>query len=95
MSWIERWLGKRRRAPEPPRGDPDRVAEVEAVLARLRPWLAADGGDVTLVEVAEGTVAVRFEGACRACFSRERTLGEALEPELRGALPWFEALRAV
>lgn len=40
--------------------------KVEAVLARVRPMLQRDGGDVELVDVDEqkGIVKVRLQGAC-------------------------------
>jgi Fe-S cluster biogenesis protein NfuA len=38
--------------------------KVEAALALIRPALQADGGDVELVDVTDGTVKVRLKGAC-------------------------------
>ena len=38
--------------------------KVEAALALIRPALQADGGDVELVDVVDGTVKVRLKGAC-------------------------------
>ncbi len=38
--------------------------QVEAVLNKIRPMLVADGGNVELVDVNNGTVKVRLTGAC-------------------------------
>jgi len=38
--------------------------KVEAALAKIRPSLQADGGDVELVEVTDGIVKVKLTGAC-------------------------------
>jgi Fe-S cluster biogenesis protein NfuA len=38
--------------------------KVEAALAKIRPNLQADGGDVELVDVTGGIVKVRLTGAC-------------------------------
>jgi len=38
--------------------------KVEAALAKIRPALQADGGDVQLVDVTNGTVKVKLTGAC-------------------------------
>ncbi len=38
--------------------------KVEAALAKIRPALQKDGGDVELVNVEDGTVKVKLTGAC-------------------------------
>jgi Fe-S cluster biogenesis protein NfuA len=38
--------------------------KVEAALAKIRPALQQDGGDVELVDITDGTVKVRLTGAC-------------------------------
>ena len=38
--------------------------KVEAALAKIRPALQADGGDVQLVDVTNGVVKVKLTGAC-------------------------------
>ena len=41
--------------------------KVEAAIEKIRPMLQADGGDVELVDVQEGIVTVRLQGACAGC----------------------------
>jgi len=40
--------------------------KVQKSLEKIRPMLQADGGDVELVDVEDGVVKVRLQGAC-AC----------------------------
>jgi len=44
---------------------PMTVETVKAALEEVRPYLQADGGDVEVVGVENGMVALRLEGACR------------------------------
>ena len=46
-------------------GDPGEFARrVEAVLAKVRPALQADGGDIELIAVEGQNARVRLKGAC-------------------------------
>ncbi len=61
---------------------------VQSVLNLIRPAVQADGGDVELVEVRDdGTVAVRFHGACHGCPSSTMTLQMGIERNLREKIP--------
>jgi Fe-S cluster biogenesis protein NfuA len=95
MNWLDRFLAAWKadaEADAPPRGDPERVAEVQAVLSELRPMFEADGGDVKLVSVEDGRVRVRLVGACNHCSAVDLTVDGALKPKLSAALPWFRGL---
>ena len=71
-----------------------RVAQVEAVIETVRPVLAADGGDVHLVEVDdEGWVRLRMVGACEHCYQSPVTVQGVLEPRLRAELDWVRGVR--
>ncbi len=73
-----------------PEGDPvgslkSRVAEV---LELIRPAVQEDGGDIELVEVCnDGTVTIRFLGACIGCPSSEITLRDGIARNLRERVP--------
>ena len=57
--------------------------EVEKSLARLRIFLAIDGGDVQLVRVSEdGIVEVRLTGSCVGCPMSIMTLRAGIERSL-------------
>ena len=68
---------------------------IEAVLARIRPFMNADGGDIELVDVGEHSIGVRFSGACAGCPSSHLTLYLGVEVALREAVPGFDTLRLV
>lgn len=62
--------------------------KVEAALAKVRPSLVRDGGDVELVEVdATGTVKVRLTGACGGCPMATMTLKQGIERVLKEEVP--------
>ncbi|MBI4063883.1 MAG: NifU family protein [Elusimicrobia bacterium] len=69
---------------------------VENVLARLRPRLQMDGGDVELVAVtADGVVQVRLTGACHGCPMSAMTLKMALELEIKREIPEVQEVQAI
>jgi len=57
---------------------------VERVIELIRPAIQADGGDIELVEVSDdGTVTIRFLGACIGCPSSPVTLRVGIEQNLK------------
>jgi Fe-S cluster biogenesis protein NfuA len=62
---------------------------VQDVLNMIRPAVQADGGDIELVDVTEGTgvVSVRFHGACHGCPSSTMTLQHGIERNLKEKVP--------
>ena len=69
--------------------------KVEATLAKIRPALQADGGDVELVDVNDGVVSVRLTGACDGCPMATMTLRLGIERLLRGEIPEVKEVVAV
>jgi Fe-S cluster biogenesis protein NfuA len=61
--------------------------DIQTVLNRIRPALQADGGDVELIDVADGVVSVRLTGACGGCPMATITLKQGIERILREQLP--------
>jgi Fe-S cluster biogenesis protein NfuA len=61
--------------------------KVEAALALIRPQLQADGGNVELVDVSDGTVKVRLTGACSGCPMAAMTLKEGVERIIKEQVP--------
>ena len=56
---------------------------VETSLARVRPYLREDGGDVELVRVTDdGIVEVRLVGSCQQCPMSMMTLRAGIERSL-------------
>ncbi|MCJ7664960.1 MAG: NifU family protein [Desulfobacterales bacterium] len=61
--------------------------KVEAALAKIRPTLQADGGDVELVDVTDGVVKVKLTGACGTCPMSTMTLKMGVERILKEQIP--------
>jgi Fe-S cluster biogenesis protein NfuA len=68
---------------------------VEKALAKIRPMLQRDGGDVELVEVANGVVKVRLTGACKGCPMSQMTLKNGIERLLKQEVPGLTAVESV
>lgn len=68
---------------------------VEKTLAKIRPMLQRDGGDVELVEVEGGIVKVRLTGACKGCPMSQMTLKNGIERLLKQEVPGLTAVEAV
>ncbi len=70
--------------------------KIEQALAKIRPALQADGGDVELVDVGEdGVVKVRLKGACGGCPMSQLTLKMGIERILKKDIPEVKAVEAV
>jgi len=69
--------------------------KVQAVLDQLRPKLQADGGDVELVDVQDGIVQVRLQGACKGCPMSQLTLKMGIERLLKEQIPEVTEVQAV
>jgi Fe-S cluster biogenesis protein NfuA len=69
--------------------------QVESALNKIRPLLQRDGGDVELVEVVEGVVKVRLQGACAGCPMSQMTLKNGIERLLKQEIPEVESVESV
>ena len=69
--------------------------KVEEVLDKIRPSLVADGGNVELVNVNDGTVELRLTGACAGCPMSTMTLKMGIEQILKRELPEVKEVVAV
>jgi Fe-S cluster biogenesis protein NfuA len=70
-----------------PKGEFIMKEKVEAALQKVRPMLQADGGDVELVDVQDGIVTVRLQGACGGCPMSQMTLKNGIERILKQEVP--------
>ncbi len=64
--------------------------KVEKALDEVRPFLKSDGGDVTLLDVTEDTVKVKFEGNCVGCSISSMTLKSGIEATVKKYVPQIE-----
>jgi Fe-S cluster biogenesis protein NfuA len=70
--------------------------KVEQALAKVRPALQADGGDVELVDVTdEGVVKLKLMGACGHCPMSTLTLKMGIERALKQQIPEVKEVVAV
>jgi Fe-S cluster biogenesis protein NfuA len=69
--------------------------KVEAALAEIRPNLQADGGDIELLDVNDGTVTVRLTGACGGCPMAAMTLKDGVERIIKEHVPEIVEVIAV
>ena len=70
-------------------------ARVEEIVARVRPAIQADGGDIEVVDVDGANLLVRLHGSCVGCPSSERTLRDGLLVRLRREIGGFGEVIAV
>ncbi len=71
-------------------------SQVNQVIARIRPAVQSDGGDLELVEITDDGVAkIRLHGACVGCPSSTMTLQMGIERNIREKVPQVVAVEQV
>ena len=77
----------------------DVYRRVSDALDRVRPYLGSHGGDVDLLEIADGpegpVVLLAFKGSCKSCPSSAVTLELAVEDAVRAAAPEISSIEVV
>jgi len=68
----------------------DLIPRIEKALDEVRPFLANDGGDVSVVAVEGTTVKVQFHGACVGCKVSDFTLKGGIETTIKNYVPEIE-----
>lgn len=69
---------------------------VREALMDIRPFLEADGGDITLDEVtADGIARVRLHGACSSCSMSPMTMKAGVEEAIKRVAPSIVRVEAV
>ena len=64
------------------------IEKIEEALTKIRPYLEADGGDISLVEVTDDMVVkVKLIGACSSCNVSMMTLKNGVEVAIKNVLP--------
>ena len=66
-----------------PFSDEELLDPVKAVIAKVQPSLALDGGDIDFLTVKNSKVYVQLKGACVGCGSSGNTLKYGVERQLR------------
>lgn len=71
-------------------------SKVKNVIDQIRPYLQADGGDISFVELTqENVVNVELQGACGSCPFSRMTLKNGVEEAMRKALPEIKSVEAI
>ena len=68
---------------------------VQKVIDRIRPAVQMDGGDIELVDVADGLVRLRLVGSCQGCPSSMMTLKMGIERAIRAEVPEITGVEAI
>ncbi len=69
--------------------------KVQKIIDKIRPALQADGGDVELIDVVDGIVTVKLQGACAGCPMSQMTLKNGIERLVKQELPEIKAVEKV
>lgn len=68
---------------------------IEKALTEIRPFLEADGGNISLVSVADDIVKVQLEGACISCSVNQMTLKNGVEATIKKYAPQIQEVISV
>ncbi|HLW07535.1 MAG TPA: NifU family protein [Marinilabiliaceae bacterium] len=77
--------------------DKNEVMElVKEALESIRPYLQADGGDISIVEITDDwVVKVQLEGACDGCPMSVQTMKNGVEMVVKTKVPFIKEVVAV
>nr|WP_294894981.1 NifU family protein [uncultured Pedobacter sp.] len=72
------------------------LAKVEAALDTIRPYLIADAGNVSILEITEDKVLkIKLLGSCESCPMSIMTLKAGIEQAVKKAVPEITAVEAI
>ncbi|MFP4017671.1 MAG: NifU family protein [Bacteroidales bacterium] len=70
--------------------------KIKETIEKIRPYLMADGGDITLHEITDDlTVKVELTGACGTCPFSMFTLKNGVEQALKKEIPEVKEVIAI
>jgi Fe-S cluster biogenesis protein NfuA len=69
---------------------------VEQALTQIRPYLQADGGDVSLLNISKDMVVkVELHGSCKTCSMSSMTMKAGVEDVIKRAVPEIQSVEAI
>ena len=72
------------------------IARVEDALLQIRPYLEADGGNVSLLEITDNNVVkLELHGACKSCSMSMMTMKAGIEETIKRSVPEVTSVIAV
>jgi len=70
--------------------------KVKNIIDQIRPYLQADGGDISFVELTDDNVVnVELQGSCGSCPFSRMTLKNGVEEAVKKALPEIKSVEAL
>lgn len=74
-----------------------RITDLLDIVDIVRPVIAADGGELSVVsvDVGAGVVTLRLAGACESCAISSSTLNQGIDRILRDRLDWVTSVVGV
>ena len=76
--------------------NPETIAKIEDALNQLRPYLEADGGNVSFVELTDDNIVkLELHGACKSCSMSMMTLKAGIEDAIKRAVPEIKFVEAI
>ncbi len=76
--------------------DPAFIARIEKALDQVRPYMIADGGNVSLLEITDDMIVkLQLEGACSSCKMSMMTMKAGVEQSIMRAVPEVLSVEAV
>ncbi len=74
----------------------DLLQKVESALDTIRPYLEADGGNVSVEEItADNVVRIKLLGACGSCPMSYMTMKAGIEQAVKKSVPEITAIEAI
>ncbi len=72
------------------------MQQIDEALNAVRPHLAADGGDVEVIDLTDDmTVKVKWLGNCENCFMSIMTMKAGLEQAIKSKVPGIRDVEAI
>ncbi len=72
------------------------LAKVEAALDTIRPYLIADAGNVSIIEITEDKILkLKLLGSCESCPMSMMTLKAGIEQAVKKAVPEIISVEAI
>jgi Fe-S cluster biogenesis protein NfuA len=71
-------------------------SRIEAALEQIRPYLQADGGDVSLIEITDDKIVkLELHGACKSCSMSMMTMKAGIEESIKRVAPEIKGVEAI
>lgn len=72
------------------------ITRIENALQQIRPYLEADGGNVSLIEITDDNVVkLQLHGACKSCSMSMMTLKAGIEETVKRSVPEVKSVVAI